>query len=59
MRLIHLGRRVLRARHDDEGQDILEYALLVSLIVLVAIGAVGTVGSTIRTVYWDVISRAL
>jgi Flp pilus assembly pilin Flp len=59
MRLLTLQRRVARLRRHDDGQDILEYALLVSLIVLVAIGAVGTVGRTIQTVYWDVISRAL
>ena len=42
----------------EDGQDLLEYALLVSLIVLVAIGAVTTVGNTIKTVFWDVIAAA-
>jgi Flp pilus assembly pilin Flp len=42
----------------DDGQDLLEYALLVALIVLVAVGAVTTVGSTIKTVFWDVIAAA-
>ena len=37
----------------DSGQDLLEYALLVSLIVIAAIGAVDTLGSTIKTVFWD------
>ena len=31
----------------DEGQDLLEYALLVALISLAAIGAVTTVGQTV------------
>jgi Flp pilus assembly pilin Flp len=43
----------------EDGQDLLEYALLVALIVLVAIGAVATVGSTIKTVFWDVIAAAV
>ena len=30
---------------DEEGQDLLEYALLVALIALVAIGAVGLAGT--------------
>jgi len=42
----------------DEGQDLLEYALLVALIVVVAVGAVTTVGSTIKTVFWDVIAAS-
>jgi Flp pilus assembly pilin Flp len=48
----------LRSGRDD-GQDLLEYALLVALIVLVAIGAVTTVGSTIKSVFWDVIAAAV
>ncbi len=39
-----------------EGQDLLEYALLVGLIALVAFGAVTTVGSTIQTVFWSSIA---
>jgi len=42
----------------EDGQDLLEYALLVSLIALVAVGAVTTVGNTIKTVFWDVIAAA-
>jgi pilus assembly protein Flp/PilA len=42
----------------EDGQDLLEYALLVALIVLVAIGAVTTVGTTLKTVFWDVIAAS-
>ena len=42
----------------EDGQDLMEYALLVCLIALVALGAVTSVGSTIKTVFWDVISAA-
>jgi Flp pilus assembly pilin Flp len=43
---------------QDSGQDLLEYALLVALIVIVAISAVAPVGTTIKTVFWDVISAS-
>jgi pilus assembly protein Flp/PilA len=44
---------------DESGQDLLEYALLVSLIALVAVGAVTTVGSTIQGVFWSYISGVM
>ena len=46
-------------RHQDEGQDLLEYALLVALIALGAVGAVTTVGQTVSSVFWDVIAAAI
>ena len=44
-------------RHDD-GQDLLEYAMLCALIALVAIGAVTAVGNQINTVLWQVIAAS-
>ena len=35
----------------DEGQDLLEYALLVALIALVAIGAVAAAGTKVNDVF--------
>jgi Flp pilus assembly pilin Flp len=51
---------VARTRHFEieDGQDLLEYALLVALIALVAIGAVATVGNTIYSVFWKSIETA-
>jgi len=43
---------------SEEGQDLLEYGLLVALIALVALGAVASVGQTIYTVFWQTISTA-
>ena len=40
----------------EEGQDLLEYGLLVALIALVAIGAVSAVGQAIYTVFWQSIA---
>jgi Flp pilus assembly pilin Flp len=43
---------------QDCGQDLLEYALLVALIVIVVMSAVTPVGTTIKTVFWDVIAAS-
>lgn len=45
-------------RTSEEGQDLLEYALLCALIALVAVGAVATVGQTIYNVFWKAIPVA-
>ena len=47
-----------RALASDIGQDLLEYALLASLIVMVAVGAVTQVGNTLNTVFWQAIASA-
>jgi pilus assembly protein Flp/PilA len=36
---------------NEEGQDLLEYALLVALIALVAIVAVTAAGTTVRDIF--------
>ena len=36
---------------NDEGQDLLEYALLVALIALVAVGAVTAAGGSVKTIF--------
>jgi Flp pilus assembly pilin Flp len=53
-RLMHSLRRLA----FDDGQDLLEYAMLVALIAIVAVGAVTQVGSTINSVLWQVIAAA-
>ena len=42
----------------DDGQDLLEYAMLAALIAVVATGAVTTLGNTINTVLWQVIAAS-
>jgi pilus assembly protein Flp/PilA len=42
---------VKRLWQEEEGQGLVEYALLVVLIALVAIASMGTLGSTIRNVF--------
>ena len=36
---------------NEEGQDLLEYALLVALIALVAVGAVTLAGTNVSTIF--------
>ena len=50
--------QVKRSALDNEsGQDLLEYALLASLIALVAFGTLQQVGNTINTVFWTAIAN--
>jgi len=53
-------RRIANAlpARDEEGQDLLEYAVLIALIALVAVGAVSRVGDTINAVLWEAIAAA-
>lgn len=37
--------------NQEDGQDLLEYALLVALIALVAIGAVGMAGGQVNAIF--------
>jgi Flp pilus assembly pilin Flp len=45
-------------RRSEEGQDLLEYGLLVALIAIIALGAVQVVGNTIHTVFWTAIASS-
>jgi pilus assembly protein Flp/PilA len=38
----------------DEGQDLLEYALLVALIAIVAVGAVTAAGVQVSTIFTNI-----
>jgi Flp pilus assembly pilin Flp len=43
----------------EDGQDLLEYALLAALIAIAAVGAVGVVGNTIYTILWQNIGSSI
>jgi Flp pilus assembly pilin Flp len=47
-----------RAVRREDGQDLIEYALLVALIALAAAGAVLQVGETINGTFWSYIANA-
>ena len=42
---------------NEEGQDLLEYALLVALIALVAIVAVTQAGTVVSDIFTDIATR--
>jgi pilus assembly protein Flp/PilA len=42
---------------EDEGQDLLEYALLVALIALIAIGAVGAAGTSVSNIFQNIATQ--
>jgi pilus assembly protein Flp/PilA len=41
----------------EEGQDLLEYALLVALIALIAIGAVQMAGGSVSTIFTSIATQ--
>ena len=43
----------------DDGQDLIEYGLLVALIALIAIFAVTAVGNTVNTVFWQTFANVI
>ena len=49
---------VIAGLRKQEGQDLLEYAMLCALIAIVAVSAIQNVGNTIHTVLWQVIAAA-
>jgi Flp pilus assembly pilin Flp len=53
MRVLHRWLRL------DEGQDLLEYGVLASLIALVALGAVGLLGDQLNRVFWQAIGPSI
>lgn len=42
---------------EDEGQDLLEYALLVALIALVAVAAVTLTGTNVNTIFTNIAAK--
>ena len=51
MELVNRLRRFVR---QEEGQDLIEYALLVALISLVAVLAIGTAGSAVNAIFQNI-----
>jgi pilus assembly protein Flp/PilA len=51
MKFVNAVRSFVRG---EEGQDLLEYALLVALIALVAVGAVTAAGGSVKTIFTNI-----
>ncbi|HEY1910913.1 MAG TPA: hypothetical protein VGG73_08325 [Vicinamibacterales bacterium] len=43
--------------HREDGQDLVEYGMLVALIVIVAIVSLSSVATTITNVFWAPIAQ--
>jgi len=54
MKLISVLLEFLR---EEEGQDLIEYALLVALISLVCVAALTTAGSQVNTIFVNIKTR--
>jgi Flp pilus assembly pilin Flp len=48
---------VRRLTRPEDGQDLLEYGLLASLIAIFALAAVRLLGDQIHTVFWEGIAN--
>ena len=52
--------RVLaRAAADEEGQDLIEYALLAALIAVIAVATITKVGEKLNTFYFTKIDQSV
>jgi Flp pilus assembly pilin Flp len=49
--------RFVKSLRQEEGQDLLEYALLVALIALVAVAAVTAAGISVRDIFQAVADK--
>jgi len=54
-----MARRIRLALEADEGQDLIEYALLVGLIAIICIGAITLTGQSVSTFFWQGIADAI
>jgi pilus assembly protein Flp/PilA len=48
---------IVKSLRNEEGQDLLEYALLVALIALIAIGAVGAAGGSVSAIFTNIANQ--
>lgn len=55
--MFQLASYVTSFTRNEEGQDLLEYALLVALIALIAIGAVGLAGGAVNSIFSSIASK--
>ena len=51
---LNLIARLRAFTSQDEGQDLIEYALLVGLISLVAVAAIGLAGGSVNTIFTSI-----
>ncbi len=57
MMMLNLYTRLQSLVRDEEGQDLLEYALLVALIALVAVGGITLAGSNVNVIFGNIATK--
>jgi pilus assembly protein Flp/PilA len=57
--LVNLMNRLQSFVRDEQGQDLVEYAMLVALIALICVAGVAAAGSSVNTVFGNVSSKIL
>jgi pilus assembly protein Flp/PilA len=55
--MVYLARIVNMFRRDEDGQDLLEYALLVALIAIVAVASVTAAGGKVSAIFTSIVSK--
>jgi pilus assembly protein Flp/PilA len=55
--LLNVTRLFQSFRKNEDGQDLLEYALLVALIAIVAIAAVTLAGKEVDLIFRDIVAQ--
>jgi pilus assembly protein Flp/PilA len=55
--MTQLINRLRMLAKDEEGQDLLEYALLVALIALIAFAAVQLAGQSVSTIFTSIANK--
>jgi Flp pilus assembly pilin Flp len=50
---------VMRLTRDQDAQDLIEYALLGSLIAVATIAAVSQLGNIVNNVFWQTIAQTV
>jgi Flp pilus assembly pilin Flp len=57
-RMLYLTTRVASLfRRNEDGQDLLEYALLIALIAIVAVTAVTAAGAKVDAIFKDIVQK--
>jgi pilus assembly protein Flp/PilA len=54
---MYLAQLLNRFRSEEDGQDLLEYALLVALIAIVAVAAVTAAGLKVDSIFTTITSK--
>jgi pilus assembly protein Flp/PilA len=57
MDMLHLAQLIKKFSREEDGQDLLEYALLVALIAIVAVASVTAAGVKVDAIFTSIVSK--